>query len=114
MKCPTVMGKFILRSSTRAGYGTSEYKADFKYRGRAYLSYDAFCKLWQDPFPHVKIRAYKQVSGKCYTCLILGFLRNKYRDDRRRDLINELHYFHRTAYMGERQTYYTRQDTYKR
>jgi hypothetical protein len=42
--------------------------------------------------------------------LILGFLRNKYRDNKRRDLINDLHFWHRTTYMGERQAYYERQE----
>lgn len=49
-------------------------------------------------------------AGKCYTCFILGFLRNKYRDSSRRDIINELHFFQRTTYMGEPQTYYDRQE----
>jgi hypothetical protein len=40
--------------------------------------------------------------------LILGFLRNKYRDDKRRKIINDLHFYHRTTYMGERKTYYER------
>jgi hypothetical protein len=42
--------------------------------------------------------------------LILGFLRNKYRDDKRRQVINDLHFYHRTTYMGERKTYYERQE----
>ena len=46
--------------------------------------------------------------GKCYTCLILGFLRNKYRDNKRREMINELHWYHRHTYMGERECYYER------
>ena len=41
-----------------------EYVGDFEYQNRDYLSYEAFVKLWRDSFPHVKIRAYKQVSGE--------------------------------------------------
>jgi hypothetical protein len=40
-----------------------EYVNDFEYRGRKFMSYEQFCKLWRDSFPHVKIRSYKQVSG---------------------------------------------------
>ena len=46
--------------------------------------------------------------------MILGFLRNKYRDSKRRDMINELHHFHRVTYMAERQTYYDRQEHSRR
>ena len=46
--------------------------------------------------------------------MILGFLINKYRDNRRRDLINDLHFWHRTAFMGERQSYYERQEAAER
>ena len=42
--------------------------------------------------------------------MILGLLRNKYRDDKRREIVNELHFYHRTTYMAERVTYYTRQE----
>jgi len=42
-----------------------EYTADFKFQGRPSFSYDAFCRIWRESFPHVKIRTYKQVSGKC-------------------------------------------------
>jgi hypothetical protein len=41
-----------------------EYVGDFQYRGHRFMSYDAFITLWREAFPHVKIRAYKQVSGK--------------------------------------------------
>jgi hypothetical protein len=41
-----------------------EYKGDFEYQRWKFLSYDGFLKLWRDSFPHVRIRAYKQVSGE--------------------------------------------------
>lgn len=40
-----------------------DYAGDFIYMKRKPLSYSAFVKLWQDCFPHVKIRTFKQVSG---------------------------------------------------
>ena len=57
---------------------------------------------------------FSYLTGKCNTCLILGFLRNKYRDNRRRDLINDLHFWHRTTFMAERQSYYHRQEAAER
>lgn len=62
-----------------------EYKKDFEYNNRRYLSLPHFLKLWRTAFSHVKVRVYKQVSGKCYVCLILGLLRNKFRDTKRRE-----------------------------
>lgn len=41
-------------------------------------------------------------------CLILGLLRNKFRDDKRRMLVKELHAYHRSTYMKERQAYQRR------
>ena len=41
-------------------------------------------------------------------------MRNKYRDNKRRDLVNDLHFWHRTTYMGERYTYYERQEASER
>ena len=62
----------------------TEYKEEFEFRNRRHMSYQNFLNLWKNSFPHVKIRAYKQVTGKCYTCLILGFLRCRFRDDARK------------------------------
>jgi hypothetical protein len=42
----------------------AEYTADFIYHKRKPLSYSAFIKLWQECFSHVKIRTFKQVSGR--------------------------------------------------
>jgi hypothetical protein len=85
-----------------------EYFEDFEAKGRAPLCYQAFITLWRTAFPHVKIRAYKQVSGKCYVCLVLGFLRGMFKDETRRSLIKELHAHHRSTYMKERFEYYKR------
>ena len=60
---PNTDGHIHLEKQLKSGIW-DEYKADFKYRGYEALSYDNFCKIWRTSFPHVKIRAYKQVSGK--------------------------------------------------
>lgn len=46
-----------------------EYQEDFLCRGRQPLSYKTFLRIWQDCFSHVKIRAYKQVSGALNTSI---------------------------------------------
>jgi hypothetical protein len=61
---PNTDGHIHLEKQLKKGI-FDEYVGDFEYRGRPPLSYDAFCKLWRDSFPHVKIRNYKQVSGRC-------------------------------------------------
>ena len=69
------------------------------------LSKTAFDSLWKNCFPYVKIRRFKNVSGKCKTCARLSFLRRKFRGESQRQLITKLFYLHRSAYMGERSTY---------
>ncbi|NDB83452.1 MAG: hypothetical protein EB127_12100 [Alphaproteobacteria bacterium] len=69
------------------------------------LSKTVFVELWKNCFPYVKIRQFKNVSGKCKTCARLSYLRRKYRGKKQRELITKLFYLHRTAYMGERSTY---------
>ena len=59
---PNTDGHIHLEKQHKIGIW-EEYKADFEYRGYEVLSYNAFCKIWRDCFPHVKIRIYKQVSG---------------------------------------------------
>jgi hypothetical protein len=61
---PNTDGYIHLEKQLKKGIW-EEYVGDFEYRGRAPLSYDAFCRIWRDSFPHVKIRNYKQVSGTC-------------------------------------------------
>jgi hypothetical protein len=76
------------------------------YKDDTYLTYDRFIKLWGDVFPHVKIRVYKQVSGKCDTCTKLSALRIEMHSHLQRAIISELFAHHRTMYMGERSLYY--------
>jgi hypothetical protein len=60
---PNTDGHIHLEKQAKKGIW-EEYCGDFEYRGRPPLSYGEFCRLWRDSFPHVKIRSYKQVSGK--------------------------------------------------
>lgn len=86
----------------------NEYKAIFDASGHSSVMYGRFTQLWSECFPHVKIRSYKQVSGKCYTCVLLSYLRSKFKDPRRRSLVNELHAHHKAMYSKERMSYYKR------
>ena len=71
-----------------------------------YLSETVFYDLWSACFPHVKIRQYKAVSGKCFVCAALSGMRSAKQDARVREYVRELHAFHRSTYMGERKAYY--------
>jgi hypothetical protein len=73
-----------------------------------YLSSASFNKMWQFCFPHVKIREYKAVCGKCLTCEKLSTLRRNSKDLNARSKLTQLHAFHREMYMNERETYYDR------
>ena len=67
-----------------------------------------FGKLWKSCFPHVKIRAQKACGGKCDPCAYLSHSRKTYHDAESRQYITLMHALHRTMYMGERLTYYSR------
>jgi hypothetical protein len=41
------------------------------------LTVQTFGELWKNCFPHVKIREFKAVCGKCDTCAHLSSLRRK-------------------------------------
>mgnify|MGYP003386197547 CR=1 FL=1 len=69
---PNTDGHIHLEKQLKKGIW-DEYVGDFEYRGRPALSYDSFCRIWRDSFPHVKIRTYKQVSGECAVSLIILF-----------------------------------------
>jgi hypothetical protein len=62
-----------------------EYKRDLtEHADFPTLCYSSFCEVWKDCFPHVTIRQYKAVSGKCSTCATLSDLRRSYGDTPRR------------------------------
>lgn len=65
-----------------------------------------FYRLWNEQFPHVKIREYKAVTGKCQFCAILSNLRAESKNRSYRKEITRLHSLHKVTYMAERQAYY--------
>jgi hypothetical protein len=52
-----------------------EYTQDLEMQGYKPYQLRYFYKLWVDLFPHVKIRQYKGVTGKCDCCSTLSYLR---------------------------------------
>ncbi len=78
--------------------------------GEETLQYGSFINMWTTCFPHVKIREYKAVSGKCQVCTMLSEARRKHLSLEARRYITQLHAFHRTMYMGERLEYYRRRN----
>jgi hypothetical protein len=66
------------------------------------LSISSFRWMWQNLFSHVKMREYKDVSGKCKTCEVLNRLRSQFSNATLKGLVTELHALHREMYMNER------------
>lgn len=56
-----------------------EYVDDFKGGLIPTVSIQDFGKMWIDLFPHVKIREFKAVTGKCWTCAMLSDSRKLYK-----------------------------------
>lgn len=82
-----------------------EYERYCEIRGINSLQPSQFFNLWRSCFPHVTIREFKAVTGKCTTCATLSHLRRTVRDNNSRTRITLLHMLHRTTYMGERLSY---------
>lgn len=82
-----------------------EYVAAGVDNGQSRLQITQFCKIWKSCFPHVRIREFKAVTGKCHTCATLSNLRQKARDNASKTYMTLLHFLHRTCYMGERVAY---------
>jgi len=74
----------------------------------SHLSYANFIKLWTKCWSYVRIRQYKNVTGKCSSCAILTSLRRKYTEPKLRHKISRLAGLHRCSYMGERRVYYSK------
>ncbi|KAJ1436461.1 hypothetical protein B484DRAFT_428616 [Ochromonadaceae sp. CCMP2298] len=79
----------------------------FADRGeKVYYDYDAFLKLWSNVFPWVKVRVYKSVSGKCWTCYHINEVRKTSKDRNVLLAAKRLHQQHRGGlYMLERLSY---------
>lgn len=88
----------------------SEYHQVIGDAGEPVLEYHSFLNLWETCFPHVKIREFKAVTGKCKTCTLLSEARRKQLSLAGRRYLTELHALHRTMYMGERLKYYDRRN----
>ncbi len=67
-------------------------------------------KLWTTCFPHVKVREYKAVSGKCDVCAALTNVRRQKLDVASQEYLVNLFALHRSMYMGERLEYYKRRN----
>jgi hypothetical protein len=74
------------------------------------LGYTSFLEIWSKCFPHVKIREYKAVSGKCDVCAALTYSRRQKLDHATRKYVLDLFTLHRSMYMGERLEYYKRRN----
>ena len=47
----------------------NEYRTDsFVQSHEKVYNYESFAKIWREVFPNVKIREYKNVTGKCEIC----------------------------------------------
>lgn len=64
-------------------------------RNEEYLSYTRWRELWIQHFPNVRVREYKQVTGKCSECEMLSDTRKRTKTAWGRQLVTECHAFHR-------------------
>jgi hypothetical protein len=73
------------------------------YTQKVYYDYETFLKMWTNVFPWVVIRAYKSVSGKCWTCYYINEVRKSSKDRAVLMAAKRLHQQHRGGlYMLER------------
>jgi hypothetical protein len=73
------------------------------------LCYQEWLRVWHTVFPNVKVRAYKQVTGKCWVCFHINDGRRRCRDQANQKALKQLHQLHRGGlYMLERSTYKAR------
>jgi len=86
-----------------------DYKEEMRLFDKEALSSDTFNRKWEIHYPHVFIRKYKLVAGKCATCLLLSRLRKEATTRRALELIKVVHIMHRSMYMNERAAYKARQ-----
>ena len=82
----------------------NQYKKESFYE----VNYKNWKFIWDTLFSNVKMRTYKQVTGKCETCALLTGLRSRYTHPVLKQLVTDLHELHRLTYMAERHKYYDR------
>jgi hypothetical protein len=86
-----------------------EYKADpFVNSHDKVYEIGAFLKIWREVFPKVKMREYKNVTGKCAVCDACKNMMRQCRNKSVRIIIREYRLMHRAYYMGEKLLYYQR------
>jgi hypothetical protein len=85
-------------------YYMHEMQNSFAFLGSpTHLDYTTFVSIWNNVFPWVKIRVYKQVSGKCWVCYWINELRKTSEDQSILLAAKKLHQLHRGGlYMLER------------
>jgi hypothetical protein len=59
------------------------------------VDYNTFDALWVNIFPYVRIRVYKSVTGKCWTCHEINRIRRESRDSKVLLAAKRLHQLHR-------------------
>jgi hypothetical protein len=70
------------------------------------VSLDTFYDIWNNIFYWVKLRVYKAVSGKCWTCFQINDIRKKCTDHETLQAAKRLHQLHRGGlFMLERKSY---------
>lgn len=72
-----------------------------------------FSNLWDKAFPKVKIRKFKNVSGKCECCEQFKYLMKTLRSRGSRRIIRQYRILHRHYFMGEKLLYYLRRQEAK-
>jgi hypothetical protein len=67
------------------------------------LPYTTWNDLWMSCFPHCKVREYKQVTGKCWTCFWINDMRKRSSEKRVHVALKDLFMMHRGGFfMPER------------
>ena len=70
------------------------------------VSLETWRKIWRNNYPHVTIRRYKQVTGKCWTCYVINSGRAKAGNGQLGVLYKKLFAMHRGGlFMLERREY---------
>ena len=69
------------------------------------LEYETFVTVWNEDFPHVKIRKYKACSGKCETCALLTELSKKFNSTLPLRHVKDFKALHRSDFMMDRIRY---------
>jgi len=65
------------------------------YKQDQTLTFSKWRKIWRKHFDHVRVREYKQVTGKCDTCELMSEKRKSIKTAWGRQLVTECHAFHR-------------------